>query len=205
MDSSTIISISSRNERFPVRARTMVGFVPMFGGTAINADTFDRYPDFQRRRQWFIDHRPDLVASIKPAVVPGDNKMLLLGFVREDQLRSLLSYMLDENEFLSPYGVRAVSRHHLAHPLVLHLAGQEYRLDYEPGESTTTLFGGNSNWRGPVWMPVNHLILLSLRQYHRYYGDSFKIECPTGSGQLKNLGEVAHELAHRLSSYFSSR
>ena len=193
---------SGRNERFPVRARTMVGFVPMFGGTAINADTFDRYPDFQRRRQWFIDHRPDLVASIKPAVVPGDNKMLLLGFVREDQLRSLLSYMLDENEFLSPYGVRAVSRHHLAHPLVLHLAGQEYRLDYEPGESTTTLFGGNSNWRGPVWMPVNHLILLSLRQYHRYYGDSFKIECPTGSGQLKNLGEVAHELAHRLTHIF---
>ena len=131
----------------------------MFGGTAIAADTFDHYPDFQRRRQWFIEHRPDLVASIQPAITPGANKMLLLGFVREDQLRSLLSYMLDENEFLSPFGVRAVSRHHLAHPLVLHLAGQEYRLDYEPGESTTLLFGGNSNWRGPVWMPVNQLIL----------------------------------------------
>jgi hypothetical protein len=193
---------SRLNERFPVRARTMVGFVPMFGGTAVSADVFDRYPDFQRRRQWFIDHRPDLVASIKPAIAPSPNKMLLLGFVREDQLRSLLSYMLDENEFLSPFGVRAVSRHHLAHPLVLHLAGQEYRLDYEPGESTTRLFGGNSNWRGPVWMPVNHLILLSLRQYHRYYGDTFKVECPTGSGQLKTLAEVAHELARRLAHIF---
>jgi hypothetical protein len=193
---------SRSNERFPVRARTMVGFVPMFGGTAVAADVFDRYPDFQRRRQWFADHRPDLVASIKPGVAPSSNEMLLLGFVREDQLRSLLSYMLDENEFLSPFGVRAVSRHHLAHPLVLHLAGQEYKLDYEPGESTTLLFGGNSNWRGPVWMPVNQLILLSLRQYHRYYGDTFKIECPTGSGQLKTLAEVAHDLAHRLAHIF---
>jgi hypothetical protein len=193
---------SRSNERFPVRARTMVGFVPMFGGTAVAADVFDRYPDFQRRRQWFIDHRPDLVASIKPGVAPSSNKMLLLGFVREDQLRSLLSYMLDENEFLSPFGVRAVSRHHLAHPLILHLAGQEYKLDYEPGESTTLLFGGNSNWRGPVWMPVNQLILLSLRQYHCYYGDTFKIECPTGSGQLKTLAEVADDLAHRLAHIF---
>jgi hypothetical protein len=114
----------------------------------------------------------------------------------------LLSYMLDENEFLSPFGVRAVSRFHLEHPLVLHLGGKEYRLDYEPAESTTTLFGGNSNWRGPVWVPVNHLILLALRQYHVYYGDSFRVECPTGSGNLKTLAEVAHDLAHRLAGLF---
>ncbi len=194
--------ISGRTDRFPVRARTMVGFVPMFGGTTVAADTFDHYPDFQRRRQWFIDHRPDLVASIQPMITPGANQTLLLGFVREDQLRSLLSYMLNENEFLSPFGVRAVSRFHLDHPLVLQLNGQESRLDYEPGESTTTLFGGNSNWRGPVWVPVNHLILLALRQYHLYYGDAFKVECPVGSGQLKTLAEVAHDLAHRLACIF---
>jgi hypothetical protein len=193
---------SSENEHFPVRARTMVGFVPLFGGTAISAHTFDQYPNFQRRRQWFIDHRPDLVASIQSMIIPGANGTLLLGFVREDQLRSLLSYLLDENEFLSPFGVRAVSRFHLEHPLILHLSGKEYRLDYEPGESTTTLFGGNSNWRGPVWVPVNHLILLALRQYHIYYGDSFRVECPTGSGTLKTLREVAHELAHRLAGLF---
>ena len=193
---------TARNRGFPVRARTMVGFVPLFGGSTVSADTFDRYPDFQRRRQWFIEHRPDLVKSIQAMVIPGANKNLLLGFVREDQLRRLLGYMLDENEFLSPFGVRAVSRFHLNHPLILNLAGQEHRLDYEPAESTTELFGGNSNWRGPVWMPVNHLILLALRKYHEYYGDSFKIECPTGSGQQKNLQEVAHELATRLIRLF---
>ena len=110
--------------------------------------------------------------------------------------------MLDEKEFLSPNGVRAVSRFHLDHPLILHLGGQEHRLDYEPGESTTELFGGNSNWRGPVWLPVNQLILLALRQYHLYYGDTFKIECPTGSGKQMTLGEVAHELAIRLARLF---
>ena len=194
--------ISGQGDRFPVRARTMVGFVPMFGGTTVATDTFDHYPGFQRRRQWFIDHRPDLVESIQSMITPGTNNTLLLGFVREDQLRRLLAYMLDENEFLSPFGVRAVSRYHRDHPLVLHFGGQEYRLDYEPGESTTELFGGNSNWRGPVWVPVNHLILLALRQYHQYYGEAFKVECPTGSGNLMTLTEVAHDLARRLTLLF---
>jgi len=193
---------SERNKGFPVRARTMVGFVPMFGGTAISADTFDRYPEFQRRRQWFIDHRPDLVAGIQPSITPGANKTLLLGFIREDQLRRLLAYMLDENEFFSPFGVRSVSRFHRDHPLILHLSGHEFKLDYEPGESTTADFGGNSNWRGPVWIPMNHLILLALRQYHQYYGDKFKIECPTGSGKKMTLAEIAHELATRLVQLF---
>jgi hypothetical protein len=193
---------SERNKGFPVRARTMVGFVPMFGGTAISADTFDRYPEFQRRRQWFIDHRPDLVSGIQPSITPGANKTLLLGFIREDQLRRLLAYMLDENEFFSPFGVRSVSRFHRDHPLILHLSGHEFKLDYEPGESTTEDFGGNSNWRGPVWIPMNHLILLALRQYHQYYGDGFKIECPTGSGKRMTLAEIAHELATRLVQLF---
>jgi hypothetical protein len=110
-------------------------------------------------------------------VVPGANNTLMLGFVRPDQLRRMLAYMLDENEFLSPYGVRAVSRYHLEHPLVLNLEGQEYRLDYEPGESLTNLFGGNSNWRGPIWLPVNYLILLALKQYHLYFGTPFRSNC----------------------------
>ena len=140
-----------------------------------------------RRREWFIEHRPDLVESVGPMTVPGANNTLILELVRPDQLRRMLGYMLDEDEFLSPYGIRAVSRYHHDHPLVMHLDGQEYRLDYEPGESTTDLFGGNSNWRGPIWMPVNFLIMSALEQYHRYYGDDFQVECPTGSGQMMNL------------------
>ncbi len=194
--------ISPDHEPTPVRARTMVGFVPMFGASTVPVDTFDRYPAFQRRRDWFIKHRPDLVESVEPMVVPGPTNRVILGLVRPDQLKRMLGYMLDENEFLSPYGVRAVSRYHLDHPLVLHLAGKEYRLDYEPGESTTDLFGGNSNWRGPIWMPVNILILLSLQEYYRHYGDSFQVECPTGSGQMKNLQQVGEELARRLGNIF---
>ena len=165
----------------------MVGFVPLFGATVVDADSCQRHPAFNRRRQWFIEHRPDLIESVGPMVTPGVHNTLILGLVRTDQLRRMLAYMLDENEFLSPYGVRSVSRYHLEHPLVLKLDGQEHRLDYEPGESTTDLFGGNSNWRGPIWFPVNFLIIQALREYHRYYGNSFQVECPTGSGQMKTL------------------
>jgi Mannosylglycerate hydrolase MGH1-like glycoside hydrolase domain len=194
--------ISRHDNPFPVRARTMVGFVPMFGASTVPADIFDRYPEFQRRREWFIQHRPDLMDSIEPMVMPGVNNTLILGLVRPDQLRSMLAYMLDENEFLSPFGVRSVSRYHKDHPLILNLSGKEYRLDYEPGESRTNLFGGNSNWRGPIWIPVNFLILMALKQYHLYYGDAFQVECPTGSGKMKTLDQVAEELARRLASIF---
>ena len=180
----------------------MVGFVPLFGASTRPAGAFDRFPDFQRRREWFIKHRPDLVNSVGPMVVPGPNDDLILGLVRPDQLRRMLASMLDENEFLSAYGVRAVSRYHLDHPLILNLDGQESRLDYEPGESITDLFGGNSNWRGPIWIPVNTLIILALKEYHQYYGDTFRVECPTDSGDLKTLGEVAEELERRLASIF---
>ncbi|MGB8771521.1 MAG: glucosidase, partial [Candidatus Korobacteraceae bacterium] len=194
--------ISPDHEQYPIRARTMVGFVPMFGASTVPLETFDHYPAFQRRRQWFIEHRPDLIESVEPMVVPGPTNRVILGLVRPDQLRRMLGYLLDEDEFLSPYGVRAVSRYHLDHPFVLDLDGKEYRLDYEPGESTTDLFGGNSNWRGPVWMPVNALILLALHEYHRHYGDDFKVECPTRSGQMKTLGEVREELTRRLANIF---
>jgi hypothetical protein len=194
--------ISDQLERLPIRARTMVGFVPLFGAWTVPMGTFDRFPRFQRRQDWFIKHRPSLVHSVGPMVVPGINNNLMLGLVREDQLRRMLAYMLNEEEFLSPFGVRSVSKYHLKDPLVLDLGGQEYRLDYEPGESTTDLYGGNSNWRGPIWMPMNLLILYALEQYHLYYGDGFLVECPTGSGQNMNLDQVARELAWRLSRLF---
>jgi len=194
--------ISDRGELTPIRARTMVGFVPLFGTWSIPAETFDRYPSFQRRREWFIRHRPDLVDSAGPMVVPGANNNVLLTLVREQQLRRILAYLLDEEEFLSPFGVRSVSRYHRDHPVVLQLDKQEFRLDYEPGEAISNLYGGNSNWRGPIWMPMNFLILHALEQYHHYFGERFVVECPTGSGVKMNLDQVARELARRLSRIF---
>jgi hypothetical protein len=194
--------LSSDNEPFPIRARTMVGFVPMFGASTVPAETFVCYPEFKKRREWFIEHRPDLIDSAGPMVVAGPNNSLILGLVRTDQLRRMLQYMLDESEFLSPYGVRAVSKYHRDNPLILNLDGQVYRLDYEPGESLTCLFGGNSNWRGPIWMPANFLIIGALKEYHNYYGSEFEVECPTGSSTMKSLDEVADELAHRLERIF---
>ena len=160
---------------------------------------------FNRRRQWFIEHRPDLVGSVGPMVTPGVHNTLILGLVRTDQLRRMLAYMLDESEFLSPYGVRSVSKYHLDHPLVLQIDGQEYRLDYEPGESTTDLFGGNSNWRGPIWMPVNFLIIQALREYHLYYGNSFQVECPTGSGNMMTLEASGQGTSAASGAHFSAR
>ena len=196
--------LSPDGGREAVRGRTMVGFVPLFGANALPAEMLDRqrFPQLASRREWFIQHFPHLVESVGPMTVPGADNSLIMELVRPDQLRRLLGYMLDEDEFLSPYGVRAVSRYHQQHPLVIDLGGQEFRLDYEPGESTTNLFGGNSNWRGPIWMPVNYLLLSSLTHYAPFYGDSFQVECPTNSGQLRNLSQVADELASRLGNIF---
>jgi hypothetical protein len=189
-------------EVIPIRARTMVGFVPLFGATVVDAKVCDRHAAFDRRRQWFITHRPDLIAAVGPMVTPGVHNTLILGLVRTDQLRRMLAYMLDENEFLSPYGIRSVSKYHAEHPLIMRIEGQEYRLDYEPGESQTDLFGGNSNWRGPIWMPVNFLIIQALREYHLYYGNQFQVECPTGSGNMMTLEEVAKEISRRVTHIF---
>ncbi len=194
--------ISEKGDFIPIRARTMVGFAPLFASSVVSAETFQRHAAFERRRQWFIKNRPHLVKCIPTMVTPGANNNYALGFVQPDQLKRMLHYMLDEKEFLSPYGIRAVSRFHQDHPLILNVGGQEHRLDYEPGESLTNLFGGNSNWRGPIWMPVNFLILFSLRQYHQYFGDDFRVECPTGSGKMMNLHEVADEIGKRLSQIF---
>jgi hypothetical protein len=133
---------------------------------------------------------------------PGNDERRLLSIVSQDQLRSVLRYMLDENEFLSPYGIRAISRFHKDHPYVLPVHGTEHRVDYEPAESSTGLFGGNSNWRGPIWFPLNYLLIESLQKFQHYLGEDFKVECPTGSGQMMTLWEVAGEISKRLSRIF---
>jgi hypothetical protein len=147
---------------------------------------------------------PELLASIHPTG-PGHRGVDdrgIIALINPDRLRRILSKMLDEAEFLSPYGIRSLSKFHAQHPYVLHVDGQEYRVDYIPAESNTAMFGGNSNWRGPIWMPVNALIIRALMNFYLYYGDNFKIECPTGSGRLMNLFEVAKEISDRLTRIF---
>jgi hypothetical protein len=151
-----------------------------------------------------LNRMPQLKESIHPSGpdARGYGDRGILAVVRPERLRRILSRLLDENEFLSPYGIRSLSRYHLDHPYVLNVHGQEYRVGYLPAESDTGMFGGNSNWRGPVWMPVNAVLIRGLMNYYLYYGDSFKVECPTGSGNFMNLFEVAHEIATRLSHIF---
>ena len=152
--------------------------------------------------EWFIENRPDLTDNVACMKTPGMQERRLLAVADGERLRSVLRFMLDEREFLSPYGVRSLSRRHLSDPFVLTLGGEEHRVDYDPAESTTGLFGGNSNWRGPVWFPVNYLIIESLQKFHYYFGDDFRVECPTGSGRMLSLWEVASELSRRLSRLF---
>jgi hypothetical protein len=196
--------LSPDGGRQAVRGRTMVGFVSIFGANSLPEEMLDRrkFPELNGRREWFVKNFPKMVESVGPMTYPGANHNLIMELVRPDQFRRLLGYMLDQDEFLSPYGVRAVSRFHLENPLVINIGSEVYRLDYEPGESTTSLFGGNSNWRGSIWMPVNYLIINALSHYYPYYGDSFQVECPTRSGQLMNLGQVSGELARRLGNIF---
>jgi hypothetical protein len=151
---------------------------------------------------WFIDNRPDLTNNLACMRTPGQGERRLMSMVNQDRLRSILKVMLDEQEFLSPYGIRSISRPHLKHPYKLAVNGDEHRVDYEPAESTTGLFGGNSNWRGPIWFPVNYLLIESLQKFHYYLGDNFKIECPTGSGQMMTLWDVATEISRRLARIF---
>ncbi len=189
-------------EPFPMKVRSMVGLIPLYAVETLEPETLDQLPGFKRRMEWFIINRPDLIGNVACMRTPGRGERRLLSIVNRDQLRRVLQVMLDENEFLSPYGVRAVSRHHRDNPYVLTVDGLQHRVDYEPVESSAGLFGGNSNWRGPVWFPVNFLIIESLQKFHHYLGDDFKVECPTGSGRFMNLWQVADELSHRLSSIF---
>ena len=159
-------------------------------------------PEFKTRLEWFLNYRPDLAALVSRWQEPGLGERHLLSLLRGSRMKSLLRRMLDESEFLSDFGVRSLSRHHLDNPYTFFLDGHALTVNYQPAESDSGLFGGNSNWRGPVWMPVNFLIIESLQKFHHYYGDDFKIECPTRSGSFMTIDHVAAELTHRLSRLF---
>jgi hypothetical protein len=161
-----------------------------------------RLPDFSARMDFYLHTRPDLDALIEHMHVPGQQDSYLLSVATPVQLRRVLARMLDENEFLSPHGIRSLSRYHHDHPLRIDLGGGTSTLDYEPAESTSGLFGGNSNWRGPVWFPINYLLVGALRRFHAYLGHDCEMMCPTGTGPFKTLGEVADELARRLVGVF---
>ncbi len=187
----------------PLRLRSMVGVIPLFAVEFIEESTLAKLPGFAKRTRWFLENRRDLAAQISYMAHDGrDAGRHMLAIPTRERLERVLRYVLDEREFLSPHGVRSLSRHHAEHPFVLHLDGQEHRVDYVPGESNTWLFGGNSNWRGPVWFPLNYLLIESLERYHHFYGDSFTLEFPTGSGRRLNLAAIADELARRLTGLF---
>ncbi len=185
----------------PLKVRSMVGLIPLFAVETLDSEVVDRLPRFKHRMQWFIENRPDFASHVETHSEDGEVRRFL-SLVNRHRLQSVLRYMLDEKEFLSPYGVRALSQYHRDHPYRLSVMGMDYRVDYEPAESSTGLFGGNSNWRGPIWFPVNYLLIESLQKFHYFLGDSYKVECPTGSGRFLHLWEVAAELSHRLVHIF---
>jgi hypothetical protein len=186
----------------PLKTRSMVGLIPLFAIETLEPAVIDKLPGFKRRLEWFIQNRRDLTGNVACMRTAGMGERRLLSITNGDQLRQILRVMLDENEFLSPYGIRALSRVHKDQPYVLPIDGQEYRVAYEPAESSSGLFGGNSNWRGPIWFPLNYLLIESLQKFHHYLGDAYKVECPTGSGRYLALREVAAELSRRLTRIF---
>jgi hypothetical protein len=190
------------NVRVRMRIRSMVGLIPLFGVETLEPELLDRLPGFRKRLEWVLANRPELAKLVSYWQSPGRGERRLLSLLRGHRMKKLLTRMLDESEFLSDHGVRALSRAHLEHPYVLRVDGNDLTVTYTPAESETRQFGGNSNWRGPVWFPVNFLIIESLQKFHHYYGDDFKVECPTGSGQFLTLEQVASELARRLSRIF---
>jgi hypothetical protein len=191
-------------QTFPVRVRSMVGIIPLFACENLEQDVLDRLPSFTRRMRWFLKNRRDLARSISymESRLEDGHEHRLLAIPSRERLERVLRYVLDENEFLSPHGVRSLSRIHRDHPYHAQIDGVHYAVDYDPGEASIPLFGGNSNWRGPVWLPVNYLLAESLERYHHFYGDQFTVECPVGSGRRMNLGEVAQELNRRMASLF---
>jgi len=188
---------------YPIRVRSMVGLIPLYAVATIEPMMLEQLPEFKQRLEWFLEHRPHLASLVSRWQEPGMGERRLLALCRGHRMKRVLKRMLDETEFLAPYGIRALSRVHAAQPYVLEADGSRYTVDYQPAESNSGLFGGNSNWRGPIWFPVNYLLIESLQQFHRYYGDDFKVECPTGSGQYLTLNEIADELAQRLIRIFT--
>ncbi len=203
-----ILHLPNRPSR-RLKIRSLVGLTPLFAVETLEPELLEKVPEFRRRLRWFLDYRPDLANLVSRWHEPGLGERRLLSLLRGHRMKCLLRRMLDPSEFLSDYGIRALSRHHKDHPYILHCDGEilhcngePLQVSYQPAESTTNLFGGNSNWRGPIWFPVNFLLIESLRRFHSYYSDEFKVECPTGSGQYLTLKEIADELSRRLVSIF---
>ncbi|GMV92242.1 MAG: hypothetical protein AMXMBFR82_20200 [Candidatus Hydrogenedentota bacterium] len=188
--------------REPIRLRSIVGLIPLLAVEIIDHGKLKTTPDFARRMNWFYEHRPDLTSSISCIFEPHESGRCCLSLLNQDRLRRILRVMLDENEFLSDYGIRSLSRHHLEHPYVFESNGYRAEVKYEPAESASSLFGGNSNWRGPIWFPVNYLIIDALKRYHAFWGPRFTVECPSGSGNEVTLEEVANELSRRMIRIF---
>ena len=186
----------------PLRLFSLVGLFPLFAVEVLEPETLARCPEFAERLQWVLNHRPDLAALVSHWDVEGQGSRRLLSLLRGSRMKALLRRMLDETAFLSPYGVRSVSREHLDKPFELDLDGQHFSVGYVPGDSNSRAFGGNSNWRGPVWMPVNFMLVEALYGFHHYYGDDFRVEYPTGSGVMLSLREIADELSMRLTRLF---
>jgi hypothetical protein len=189
-------------EHLPMKVRSMVGLIPLFAVETLDKDLLESLPEFKKRMDWFLENRSDLCDQISNLEEKGVEDRTLFALVNPERLKRVLRIMLSENEFLSDYGIRALSRYHKHNPYILNVAGKEYRVDYEPAESSSGLFGGNSNWRGPIWFPVNYLLIESLQKFHWYFGDDFKVEFPTGSEKMLNLWEVSQELSRRLSHIF---
>ena len=188
--------------RVPLRARSLVGLIPLCAVEVLDSEVMKQFPAFAARTHWMLTHRPDLAALVSRWGEPGKENRLLLSLLRRHRMKALLSRMLDETEFLSDYGIRSVSKAHAAAPFVFEADGTRFAVDYEPGESTTILFGGNSNWRGPIWMPINYLLIEALYEFEKFYGPEFKVEYPTKSGAYLDIPHVAAELTRRLTRLF---
>ncbi|MEH2329927.1 MGH1-like glycoside hydrolase domain-containing protein [Nostoc sp.] len=195
-----VLHLSER--QITLKVRSIVGLIPLFAIETIEPETLQMLPGFKKRLEWFIQNRPDLRQNVACMETKGVGARKLLAIVSREKLRSILQKMLDESEFFGDYGIRALSRFHAENPYIFDVNGSQFRVDYEPAESSSGLFGGNSNWRGPVWFPVNFILIESLQKFHYYLGDDFKVECPTGSGQMMTLWEVASELSQRLTKIF---
>ncbi|MGA2986916.1 MAG: glucosidase [Terriglobia bacterium] len=185
-----------------MKVRSMVGLIPLYAVEVLEPEALDQLPGFKRRMQWFLDNVPNVPHHIEMTQTSAHGIRRQLSIVSRRKLMRILRYMLDEQEFLAPHGIRSVSKFHARNPYVLTIDGREYRVGYDPAESASGLFGGNSNWRGPVWFPLNFLLIESLQRFHFYYGDQLKVECPTGSGHMMTLWEVAEEISRRLASIF---
>ena len=189
-------------QKVPLRVRSMVGLIPLFAVEVMDSALLDKLPEFGARLDWFLENRPDLALLVSRWADRARGGRALLSLLRGHRLKQLLRRMLDETEFLSDYGIRSLSKFHEEQPYIFEHGGEKFSVGYQPGESTSNLFGGNSNWRGPIWMPVNYLIIEALREHHEYYGDDFKVECPVNSGTYLSLNDVAAELSRRLARLF---